>query len=113
MKLTEKIATLALVGLMIGISFSMWSESSDWSDTGHINWVGQLTPQHYQNNSLFYSQNITFFLLPYSVLTTSHGTFNFTIDVHVDALMTYIPLNGTSVGVTHDRDGITFIVFKQ
>jgi hypothetical protein len=109
MKITIILISVAMVGMVLGT----WFESPEWSDTGHINWVGQLTPQHYESNSLLYSQNITFSLLPYSVLTASHGVFNFTVDVHPDALMTYVPLNGTVVGVTHDHDGLTFPVFKQ
>jgi hypothetical protein len=109
----KHIIILALVLVIAGISFGTWWESSDWSDSGHINWVGQLTFQHYQNKSVLYSENITFYILPYSVLTVNHGTFNFTIDVHVAALFTYVPINGTAVGVIHDRDGMTFPVFKQ
>jgi hypothetical protein len=99
--------------LIVGVGFGVWWESSDWSDSGHINWVGQLQPQHYENCAPLFCQNIMFFILPYSVQTLSHGTFNFTIDVHPAALMTYAPVNGTSVGVTHDRDGMVFPVFNK
>jgi hypothetical protein len=102
--------------IMIGISlvgFGTWWESADWSDSGHINWIGQLTLQHYENKSVMFSQNVTFYLLPYSVQTTSHGTWNFTVDVHPDALMTWVPTLGLSVSVTHDRDGMTFPVIQK
>jgi hypothetical protein len=109
----KRVVILTLILIIAGVSFGTWWESSDWSDSGHINWVGQLKFKHYQNNSLLYSQNITFYLLPYSVQTTSHGVFNFSIDVHPNFNDNYIPLNGTTVGVIHDRDGMTFPVFKQ
>jgi hypothetical protein len=109
----HRIAVVVLCLIGIGMLIGTWFESSDWSDNGHINWVGELKLQHYENNSLMFSQNITFYLLPYSVQTTSHGVFNFSIDVHPNFNDNYIPLNGTIVGVTHDRDGMTFPVFKQ
>jgi hypothetical protein len=102
-----------LIVLVLSIGVAVWWQSPDWSDSGHINWVGTLQYQHYENKSVWFEQNVTFYLLPYSVQTTSHGVFNFSVDVHPDALMTWVPTIGLSVSVTQNRDGMTFPVIQK
>lgn len=84
-----------LLATVITVGIEVYQGSTAWSQSGTVNWTGTVTI--FNPNSMN-----QYFVEPFSVVTQSHGSFNFTAYV---VLQRDFPVLGHNVTVIQDHDG--------